>query len=70
MWALFVITLLPQIDDAKVSRINEYKSEKQCLVEAKKLEKLFNNDEFIICESVDAEKPIRTDKKYFWMGLY
>lgn len=49
MWTLFIVTLLPQADDAKVLRYNEYKTESQCIVEAIILEQVFSNLEYGIC---------------------
>ena len=49
MWALFIVTLLPQIDDAKVVRYAEFKSEKACAVEMFKLDKTFESGEFAYC---------------------
>lgn len=39
MWALFVITLLYEIDDAKVTRYGEYDSLWDCNNELNKIEK-------------------------------
>lgn len=71
MWTLFIITLLPQIDDAKVVRFNEYKSEQACLVAAKKLEKTFKHDEIVVCELKPSHNDkIESKKEYFWLGIY
>ena len=59
MWALFVVTLLPQIDDAKVTRYSEYESHKSCIVALYKLEKEFKHGEFAICDKV---KPVKLQK--------
>ena len=49
MWGLFVVTLLPQIDDAKVTRYAEYESEKACAVAMFKLDKTFETGELAYC---------------------
>ena len=53
MWTLFVITLMPEINDAKVVRYAEFKTEQACLVEQKALEKEFKSGEFASCYRTD-----------------
>ena len=53
MWTLFVVTLLPQIDDAKVTRYGEYSDKYECLAEMVRLEQYeLGSLESAICEKV------------------
>ena len=53
MWALFVVTLLPQIDDAKVTRYAEYSSKYECIANMVKLEQYeLGKLEYALCEKV------------------
>lgn len=53
MWTLFVITMLPELNDAKVTRYAEYKTEKACIIAQEKLEKEFQFGEFASCHMTD-----------------
>jgi len=53
MWALFVVTLLPQIDDAKVVRYEEFKDKHSCIVEMVRLEQYeLGTLEYALCSKV------------------
>lgn len=57
MWTLFIVTLLPQMNDAKVLRYEEYKNEGQCVVEMVELEQKFSELEYAICVEEPRHKP-------------
>jgi hypothetical protein len=60
MWALFVVSLLPQIDDAKVTRYAEYKDETSCIVEMVRLEtEELGGLEYALCSKVKQVKLIK-----------
>lgn len=65
MWALFVVTLLPYIDDAKVVRYAEFESLKSCHIAQAKLEEEFESGEIAICERLQMPnpKPVNDNKK-------
>lgn len=53
MWTLFVITLLPEINDAKVARYAEFRTREACMIAEQKLEKEFKTGEFASCYRTD-----------------
>jgi hypothetical protein len=57
MWTLFVVTLLPQINDVKVTRYDEYETKQECLVEMIEIQKEFTFDEDGMCIELDVSKP-------------
>jgi len=53
MWALFVVTLLPQIDDAKVTRYAEYDNKYECVADMVQLEQYeLGKLEYALCSRV------------------
>ena len=60
MWTLFVVTLLGDIDDAKVTRYDTYKTESACNADIEFLHKKFEEAEFAFCH---YEKIVKQDTK-------
>ena len=58
MWALFVVTLLPYIDDAKVVRYAEFESLQSCHIAQAKLEEEFESGEIAYCLEVSSPEKI------------
>lgn len=63
MWTLFVVTILPYIDDAKVVRYGEYATQKHCYYEMFQLENELNSGEEVMCVRTDEPKPVNDNKK-------
>jgi len=49
MWTLLIISSLVDINEYKVTRFNNYPTEKQCSINAAVLEALFTEGEKAVC---------------------
>ena len=49
MWTLLILSFIPELDEYKVTRFNQYATEQQCAINRTILDATFTEDEKAVC---------------------